>query len=367
MKKKRILGALFAAILIFTCAVPQTVNAASWQHDSSGWWYQYDNGSYPKNQWKYINGHYYWFDSNGYMATYWRVVGGKWHYFGADGAERYGWLKLGSTWYYLDENGEMQTNWQKIDGSWYLFDGSGAMVTQWKSVYGAWYYFGSDGAMRTGWASVGGTWYHFDENGIMETEWTYVDGEWYYLGSNGAMYGGGWHYISGAWYYMYSSGVMARNTWIGDNFVNGSGVMVDASQGVYLLDVMKPYIKAKYYHECMEESFAMAGEEYTNGYTCGVSYYESDTAIYFNLGAAYKKISFILGSMDMDQLGTNEVATVRIIADGKQVASFQKTKESMPTYHEVSINNCKQLKIVVVCTEGSSGGRIGLAELKVKR
>lgn len=362
MKKKRILGALFAAILIFTCAVPQTVNAASWQHDSSGWWYQYDNGSYPKNQWKYINGHYYWFDSNGYMATYWRVVGGKWHYFGADGAERYGWLKLGSTWYYLDENGEMQTNWQKIDGSWYLFDGSGAMVTQWKSVYGAWYYFGSDGAMRTGWASVGGTWYHFDENGIMETEWTYVDGEWYYLGSNGAMYGGGWHYISGAWYYMYSSGVMARNTWIGDYFVNGSGVMVDASQGVYLLDVMKPYITPGDYYEYTNKTFAMGGDYYTNGFACRSGY---ERATYFNVAGKYKKISFILGSLDNNQIETTGTE-VRILADGKQVASFETKRGDLPKACEASINNCKQLQIVVQCKE-YMGGMVGIAELKVKR
>lgn len=360
MKKKQLLGALLASTLIFTCAVPQTVNAATWRHDRNGWWYQYDNGSYARNEWEYLNGEIYYFDNNGYMATYWKYIDGDWYYFGSDGAKRTGWIQVGSTWYYLDSWGRMQTGWKQFGRTWYYFDSSGAMATNWRSMYGVWYYFGSEGSMRTGWASVGGSWYHFSDSGVMDSGWTYVDGEWYYLGSDGAMYGQGWHYINGAWYYMYSSGVMAHNTWIGDYFVNGSGVMVDTSQGVYLLDVMKPYITPYYtfYHEYTNESFTMAGAQYTNGFELSA---DGEHSVYFNLGGNYKKISFILGILDGHQPYTS--SKLRIVADGKQVASYTLNKGDLPRSYEVSITNCKQLQIIA----SSGSGYLCLAELKVKR
>ena len=36
--------------------LPRNVDAACWKLDHTGWWYQEDNGSYPKNQWKFLNG-----------------------------------------------------------------------------------------------------------------------------------------------------------------------------------------------------------------------------------------------------------------------------------------------------------------------
>lgn len=68
-----------------------------WATGSGGWWYPYDNGGYPVNEWCIIDGSYYHFDGSGYMQT--------------------GWLNLGGTWYYLSGSGIMQTGWQKIDGS----------------------------------------------------------------------------------------------------------------------------------------------------------------------------------------------------------------------------------------------------------
>lgn len=55
--------------------------ASGWKQDSVGWWYQYEDGSYPTNKWEYIYGNYYWFDGKGYMATGWRKISGKWQYF----------------------------------------------------------------------------------------------------------------------------------------------------------------------------------------------------------------------------------------------------------------------------------------------
>lgn len=363
MKKKGICGIFLAVALIFSCTIPQTVYADSWQHDSHGWWYRYDSGSYPRNQWRYIDGYEYWFDSDGYMATYWKVVDGKWHYFGSDGAEKYGWIKIGSTWYYLNQYGEMQTGWQQIDGTWYLFDGNGAMTTNWKSLYGVWYYFGSSGAMCTGWELINENWYHFNNDGVMDSGWTYVNKEWYYLASDGAMYKEGWHYINGEWYYMYSSGAMAHDTWIGNYYVNTSGAMEDLSQGAYLMDIMKPYDKPSdgWYDEYTSTYFKMSGTEYTKGFICSLDY-EEGNAVYFNLGAKFKKLSFTLGIWDGHYFG--EDGRLRIFADGKEIASYKVKKGDLPTQHEISVNNCKQLKFTI-STDTNFQGSLGVAEIKV--
>ena len=46
-----------------------TSRAAQWQQNTTGWWYQEDNGSYPVNTWKWIDGKCYYFDGNGYMLS----------------------------------------------------------------------------------------------------------------------------------------------------------------------------------------------------------------------------------------------------------------------------------------------------------
>lgn len=55
-----------------------------WKQDTSGWWYQNADGSYPANAWKQVNGKWYYFEANGYMAA------NKWingtYYVGGDGA-----------------------------------------------------------------------------------------------------------------------------------------------------------------------------------------------------------------------------------------------------------------------------------------
>lgn len=46
-----------------------TAMAAEWKQNEIGYWYQEDNGLYPTNSWKWINGRCYYFDSNGYMLA----------------------------------------------------------------------------------------------------------------------------------------------------------------------------------------------------------------------------------------------------------------------------------------------------------
>ena len=92
----------------------QALTTGQWKKDSTGWWYQNADGSYPKNQWKMINEQWYHLDSNGYMQT--------------------GWLTLNGIWYYLKSGGEMATGWEKISGAWYYLGDSGAMATGWQKI-----------------------------------------------------------------------------------------------------------------------------------------------------------------------------------------------------------------------------------------
>ena len=57
------------------------VHAGSWLKNSTGWWYRYDDGSYPWADWRLIDGAWYYFNIRGYMQT--------------------GWLKYNDLWYYL--------------------------------------------------------------------------------------------------------------------------------------------------------------------------------------------------------------------------------------------------------------------------
>ena len=51
-----------------------------WIQNSTGWWYQYADGTYPKNGWATIDGSKYYFNSNGYMRTGWLNDNGKYFY-----------------------------------------------------------------------------------------------------------------------------------------------------------------------------------------------------------------------------------------------------------------------------------------------
>ena len=60
---------LFFAVGVASAALSMTSFAGEWKQDASGWWYQNDDGSYPTNTWKEINGKQYYFDNNGYILT----------------------------------------------------------------------------------------------------------------------------------------------------------------------------------------------------------------------------------------------------------------------------------------------------------
>lgn len=86
------------------------VEPGQWILNEIGWWYKYNDGTYPAGQWALLpwNGvnTWYYFDAQGYLVT--------------------GWLQDGGNTYYLhptsDGNrGAMYTGWHQIDGKWYYF------------------------------------------------------------------------------------------------------------------------------------------------------------------------------------------------------------------------------------------------------
>lgn len=158
-----------------------------WIRSGNRWWYCHRDGSYTKDDWEAINGVWYYFDQSGWMVT--------------------GWLKKPEGWYYLNPStGAMATGWASINGKWYFFNNAGRMVTGWLSRSSGWYYLSDSGAMATGWQYIRNAWYYLEEgNGNMVI---------------------GWKQVGNNWYYLQSSGAMAANTWIGDYYVNGSGVWV---------------------------------------------------------------------------------------------------------------------------------------------
>ena len=204
----------------------------SWKKDSTGWWYDYGDGSYPVSKFENIGGTTYYFNGSGYMVTGWQYIGGKWYYFDGSGAMATGWRQIGGTWYYLNGSGVMVTGWQNIGGVRYYFNGSGAMQTGWQYIGGKWYYFNGDGAMQTGWRYLGGKWYYLSGTGAMATGWQYIGGKWYYLNGSGAMQTG-WQKLGGSWYYLNGDGSM-RTGWLYDGgawyYMNRSGVMVTGRQ-----------------------------------------------------------------------------------------------------------------------------------------
>lgn len=133
-----------------------------WKQNSTGWWFEYSDGSYPASAWAKVKGKWYYFNSRGYMTTGWQKVKGYWYYMDASGAMQTGWIRDGGVWYYLNQDGDMATGWIKEKGKWYYLNSSGAMAVGWKKTGTGWYYLKSSGAMAES-EYIGS--YYVDENG----------------------------------------------------------------------------------------------------------------------------------------------------------------------------------------------------------
>ena len=244
---------------------------SGWKQDSTGWWYQNPDGTYPKNQWKQIDEKWYYFNKNGYRVTGWQDIGSKRYYFDENGIMQTGWLKDGDDYYYLRTDGSMasdewvddgkyyvdedgkwikgkvkpegewkqdskgwwfryedgtypKSEWKEIDGNRYYFEASGYRVTGLKSIEGVTYYFDENGVMQTGFVSIEETTYYFDENGVMQTGFVSIEETTYYFDENGIMQTA-WVQMGDDYYYFHEDGTMARSEWVegGQYYVDENG------------------------------------------------------------------------------------------------------------------------------------------------
>ena len=211
--------------------IPGKVKAqAGWVQNGSRWWYRHADGSYTTNGWEVINGAWYYFDGAGWMVTGWIKLSGTWYYLTGSGAMATGWIQVGGTWYYMNASGAMVTDtWignNYVDGSGAWIPGKVKAQAGWVQSGNRWWYRHADGSYtKNNWEMINGSWYYFDGAGWMVTGWLKLSGTWYYLTGSGAM-ATGWIQVGGTWYYMNASGAMVTDTWIGDNYVDGSGAWV---------------------------------------------------------------------------------------------------------------------------------------------
>ena len=266
MKKKFLLTAILAATVAVAVPTAMTKSADAATHDASsasvtsmtataaqsgkwihggGWWYQYADGTYPKDCFAEINGKTYYFDHSGYMVTGWKELDYNTYYFDSNGVMVTGWQSIGGKWYHFDEYGCMATYITYVNDKQQVFAPSGQWVSGWtfdRKIYynddGTvdwdrynWYYANSDGTpydynkndnINGGWLRYGGKWYYIDydgemlrdqivnvygkkyrlkDDGSMVTGWYQSGSEWYYSNADGTIYDG-WLYYGKDWYYI---------------------------------------------------------------------------------------------------------------------------------------------------------------------
>lgn len=214
--------------------------SGSWVLNKTGWWYAYEDGTWPADRIVEINGVRYGFDTDGYMITGWYQNTDGWFYFGENGAMYQGWLLLGEIWYYLDGTdavcpGRMVSNGERaIGGERYFFSASGSMLVGWILRPEGWYYTDKNGALCNGWIIIGKDKYYLDANneeypGLMVCEsWKEIDGEAYYLTGSGAM-ASGWLLCPEGWYYLGSDG-LRKYGW---QLIGGNWYYLDTYNGEY--------------------------------------------------------------------------------------------------------------------------------------
>lgn len=83
----------------------------AWRKDMKGWWWQREDGTYPKSEWLLIKDVWYWFEASGYAACS-------------------KWLKLNGIWYWFkDSCAAAQSECVDVNGKWYAFDKNCHMKT----------------------------------------------------------------------------------------------------------------------------------------------------------------------------------------------------------------------------------------------
>ena len=171
MKKKTTIILVLILVFSFVSSFGKQSFAAggSWKSNSSGWWYEYSDGSYAMG-WTEIDGYWYYFLGNGYMdySEYrdgcWLNADGSWNTAYSGGY----WASDSTGWWYTDASGWYPVStWLWIDGSCYYFKASGYMAVN-ETIDG--YYVDASGKMTS---SSGST-----SNGAHNHTWVCTKEAW---------------------------------------------------------------------------------------------------------------------------------------------------------------------------------------------
>ena len=228
IKKQEIIPALGHDFKDGVCTRCHNQLKGQWKQSGNKWWYQYEDGTYPKNEFITIDNKLYRFDQYGYMQTGWFKVNNEDYYATSSGEIKAQWVGSGNNWYYVDADGKMVTGFQTIAGAKYYFASSGLMQTGWFKINGTDYYATSSGAIKAQWVGSGNIWYYVDADGKMVTGYQTIAGAKYYFANSGLMQTG-WFKINKEDYYAPSSGsiqeqwVKSGNNWY---YVDANGKMV---------------------------------------------------------------------------------------------------------------------------------------------
>ena len=234
IKKQGIIPALGHDFKDGVCTRCHNQLKGQWKQSGNKWWYQYEDGTYPKNEFITIDNKLYRFDQYGYMQTGWFRVNNEDYYATSSGAIKAQWVGSGNNWYYVDADGKMVTGFQTISGSKYYFETNGLMKKGWFKVNGTDYYASTSGEIKAQWVGSGNNWYYVDADGKMVTGFQTIAGAKYYFASSGLMQKG-WFKINGADYYATSSGAITAQ-WVGSGntwyYVDADGKMVTGFQTI---------------------------------------------------------------------------------------------------------------------------------------
>ena len=148
IKKQGIIPALGHDFKDGVCTRCHNQLKGQWKQSGNKWWYQYEDGTYPKNEFITIDNKLYRFDQYGYMQTGWFRVNNEDYYATSSGAIKAQWVGSGNNWYYVDADGKMVTGFQTISGAKYYFASSGLMQTGWFKVNGTDYYASTSGEIK---------------------------------------------------------------------------------------------------------------------------------------------------------------------------------------------------------------------------
>ena len=234
IKKQEIIPALGHDFKDGVCTRCHNQLKGQWKQSGNKWWYQYEDGTYPKNEFIAIDNKLYRFDQYGYMQTGWFKFNNEDYYATSSGAITAQWVGSGNTWYYVDADGKMVTGFQTISGSKYYFETNGLMKKGWFKVNNEDYYASTSGEIKAQWVGSGNNWYYVDTDGKMVTGFQTIAGAKYYFASSGLMQKG-WFKINGADYYATSSGAITAQ-WVGSGntwyYVDADGKMVTGYQTI---------------------------------------------------------------------------------------------------------------------------------------